>query len=145
MLHHRYIKNACDAVLWEWDMPMEKLYLSSLSLSWYSTKKGCVSSDRPTDISNSTEQNISEYKPNNDLIAIDSENVAIKMLVIIIYENEKFLGNVIEKKTNQICILCLEKLLRLNDPQDLERDVAFFNFVFKTNIKPVLTEVDANS
>ena len=104
-----------------------------------------MSSDRPTDISNSTEQNISEYKPNNDLIAIDSENVAIKMLVIIIYENEKFLGNVIEKKTNQICILCLEKLLRLNDPQDLERDVAFFNCVFKTNIKPVLTEVDANS
>ena len=68
------------------------------------------------------------------------------MLVIIIYENEKFLGNVIEKKSNQIRVRCLEKPLSLNDPQDLQReeDAVYFDCVFKTNIKPVLTRVDAN-
>ena len=100
----------------------------------------------PTDAPDSTEQNVSEYNPNNDLIAIDYENVAIGMLVITIYDNEKFLGNVIEKKSNQIRVRCLEKPLGLNDLQDLEReeDAAFFNCVFKTNIKSVLTQVDAN-
>ena len=67
-------------------------------------KKDVCQVTDPTDISNSTEQNISEYNPNNNLIAIDSENVAIKMLVITIYENKTFLGNVIEGKSNQICI-----------------------------------------
>lgn len=57
----------------------------------------CQGTD-PTDILDSTEENVSEYNPKNDLSAIYYENVAIRMWVITIDENEKFIGNVIEKK-----------------------------------------------
>ena len=99
----------------------------------------------PTYIPDSTEQNVSEYHPNNNLIAIDYENVAIGMWVTTIYENEQFIWNVIEK-SNQICVQWLEKPLCHNDLQDLEgeEDTVYFNCVFKTNIKPDLTLVDAN-
>ena len=68
------------------------------------------------------------------------------MWVITICENEKFLGYVIEKKSNQIHTQCLEKLLALNDSPNLarEEDAVYSNYVFKTNINPVLMQVDAS-
>ena len=45
--------------------------------------------------------------------------------MITIYENEKWLGNVVNKKANQICVRCLEKPCRVNKPQNLERKMQF--------------------
>ena len=47
------------------------------------------------------------------------------MWVITIYENEKWLGNVVNKKANQICVRCLEKPYSVNKPQNLERKMQF--------------------
>ena len=39
-----------------------------------------------------------------------------------IYENEKWLGNVVNKKVNQICVHCLEKPHGVYVAQNLERE-----------------------
>ena len=39
-----------------------------------------------------------------------------------IYENEKWLGNVVNKKANQICVHCLEKPHGVYVAQNLERE-----------------------
>lgn len=59
---------------------------------------------------------------------------------------KNFLEMLLKKKSNQIHVWCLEKLLSHNDPQNVERvkDAVYSNCVFKTNIKLVLTQVDAN-
>ena len=39
-----------------------------------------------------------------------------------IYEDEKWLGNIVNKKANQICVLCLGKPYGVYVPQNLERE-----------------------
>ena len=82
----------------------------------------------------------------NDLLAVNYDDVKIGMLVIAIYEQEKWLGKVVEKKANQVCVRCLEKPFGINLLQDLERDenAVYFSRVFYTNIVPILTQTDAN-
>ena len=63
-----------------------------------------------------------------------------------IYEDEKWLGNIVNKKANQICVHCLEKPYGVYVPQNLEReeDAVFFEQVFYTDVAPILSQIDAN-
>ena len=74
----------------------------------------------------------------NDLLAV----MMIGMWVIAIDEQEKWLGKVVKKKANQLCVRCLEKPFGINLLQDLEREenAVYFSRVFYTNVVPILTQ-----
>ena len=63
------------------------------------------------------------------------------MWVITIYENEKWLGNVVDKKANQVCVRCLEKPYAVKEPQNLEREEVdtFVDQVFYIDVVPILS------
>ena len=42
------------------------------------------------------------------------------MWVIAIYEDEKWLANVVDKRGNQVLVCCLEKPFGVKEPQNLE-------------------------
>ena len=81
-----------------------------------------------------------------NLYPFSYDDVKIGKWVINIYENEKWLGNVVNKKANQICVHCLEKPYGVNEPQNLEReeDRVFFDQVFNTDVVSILFQIDAN-
>ena len=51
-----------------------------------------------------------------NLNPISYDDLKMEMWVIAIYKNEKWLGNVANKKANQICVRCLEKPCGMNEP-----------------------------
>ena len=54
------------------------------------------------------------------------------MWAITIYKNKKWLGNVVNKKANQICVHCLEKPCRVDESQNLERERnQYTNFMYQ--------------
>ena len=81
-----------------------------------------------------------------NLNPINYDNVNVGIWVIIIYENEKWLGNVVDKKANQVCVRCLEKQYGVKEPQNLERkeDAIFVDQVFHTDVAPILSQIGAN-
>ena len=53
-----------------------------------------------------------------------------------IYEDEKWLANVVDKRGNQVLVRCLEKPFGIKEPQTLEReqDAYFVEQVFHTDV-----------
>ena len=68
------------------------------------------------------------------------------MWVIVIYEDEKFLRKVLKKVDGLCCVRCLTKPFGIRTPQDLERedDAVFYSDIYKTDVKPVLSQIDEN-
>ena len=58
--------------------------------------------------------------------------------MLVFYEQEKFLGKVIEKREDQVSVRCLEKPFAINMPQNMEREheAVFYYNVYKANVKP---------
>ena len=79
-----------------------------------------------------------------NLNPISYNDVKIGIWVIAIYENEKWLGKVVSKKANQICVHCLEKPYGVREPQNLEReeDAIYFDQVYHTDVVPTLSQID---
>ena len=68
------------------------------------------------------------------------------MWVIDIYQDEKWLANVVDKRGNQVLVCCLEKPFGVKKPQNLEReeDAIFVEQVFHTDIGPTLSQIAQN-
>ena len=93
------------------------------------------------------ETNVQDLRTEQDtLVGIHYNDVTIGMWVITIYEDEKWLGKVVDKKEKQICVRCLEKPFGVKEPQNLEREenAVYFDRVFRTDAVPILTQYDAN-
>ena len=77
-------------------------------------------------------------KPEEGLIPIPYEKVKEGMWVIVIYEEEKWIGKVVTKCHDQVCVRCLEKPFGLHQSQLLERqeDSIYFSHVCHTDITP---------
>ena len=58
----------------------------------------------------------------NDLEEIHYEDVKSGMWVLVFYEQEKWLGKVIEKKEHKVRVGCSEKPFGMNMPQITERE-----------------------
>ena len=92
---------------------------------------------------------IEEGKMNNPeegLIPIPFEKVKEGMCVIVIYEEEKWIGKVVAKFHDQVCVRCLGKPFGIHQPQLLEREEnsIYFSQVYHTDIIPEQTQIDAN-
>ena len=53
---------------------------------------------------------------------IPFDDVNIGMWVIDIYQNEKWLANVVDKRGNQVLVRCLEEPFGVKEPQNLQRE-----------------------
>ena len=60
-------------------------------------------------------------KPEKGLIPIPYEKVKEWMWVIVIYEEEKWIGKVVTKGHDQVCVRCLEKPFVIHQPVVGER------------------------
>ena len=56
----------------------------------------------------------------NDSSTNTFDDVNIGMWVIAIYEDEKWLANIVDKRGNQVLVCCLEKPFGVKEPQNLE-------------------------
>ena len=66
----------------------------------------------------------------------------IRDVALVFYEQEKWLGKVIEKREGQVrARWCLEKPFGVNMLQNMERehDAVFYHNVYKANVKPWMT------
>ena len=61
-------------------------------------------------------------------------------------EEEKGIGKVVTKCHDHVCVTCLEKPFGIHQPQLLEReeDSFYFSQVYRSDITPELTQIDAN-
>ena len=73
----------------------------------------------------------------NDLEEIHYEDVRSGMWVLVFYEQEKWLGKVIEKREGQVRVRCLEKPFGVNMSQNMERkhEAVFYHNVYKAYVK----------
>ena len=53
---------------------------------------------------------------------IPFDDVNIGMWVIDIYQDEKWLANVVDKRGNQVPVRCLEEPFGVKEPQNLQRE-----------------------
>ena len=53
---------------------------------------------------------------------IPFDDVNIGMWVIDIYQDEKWLANVVDKRGNQVLVRCLEEPFGVKEPQNLQRE-----------------------
>ena len=85
-------------------------------------------------------------KPEEGFIPIPYEKVNEGIWVIVIYEEEKWIGKVVTKCHDQVCVKCLEKPFGIHQRQLLEReeDSIYFSQVYHTDITPEQTQTDAN-
>ena len=61
--------------------------------------------------------------------------------VVVIYEEEKFIGKVANVVNGQAAMQCLAKSLRINTQQDFEADTIYCETVYYTSIMPKLVKV----
>ena len=64
--------------------------------------------------------NVQDTSNQMTLQPIPFDGVIIRMWVIAIYEDEKWLANVVDKRGNQVLVRCLEKPFGVKEPQNLE-------------------------
>ena len=85
-------------------------------------------------------------KPEEELIPIPDEKVKEVMSVIVTYEEEKWIGKVVTKCHDQVCVRCLEKLFAIHQPQLLEReeDSIYFSQVYHTDVIAEQTQINPN-
>ena len=69
---------------------------------------------------------------------IHNKDVKSRMWVLVFYEQEKWLGKVIEKRKGQVRVRSLKKPFGVNMPQHMEREheAVFYHNVYKANVKP---------
>ena len=67
------------------------------------------------------------------------------MWVIVIFEGEKWIREVVTKFHDQVCVRCLEKPFGIHQSQLLEReeDSIYFSQVYHTDITPEQRQIDA--
>ena len=75
---------------------------------------------------------------------LDIGDARVKMWVIVVYEGEKFLGTIQKIGNGKFNARCLEKALGITGPQLQERDTIDYDYAYKTNIQPKLSDIDAN-
>ena len=77
--------------------------------------------------------------------AISFDDVNIGTWVIAIYEDEKWLADVVYTRGNQVLVRCLEKPFGVKEPQNLEweEDTIFIEQVFHTDV-PTLSQIASN-
>ena len=61
--------------------------------------------------------------------------------LVVIYEEEKFIGKVANVVNGQAAMPCLTKPLGINTPQDFEADTIYHETVHYTSIIPKLVKV----
>ena len=85
-------------------------------------------------------------KSEEGLIPIPYEKVKEGMWVIVLYEEEKWIGKVVTKCHDQVCVRCLEKLFAIHQPQLLEReeDSIYFSQVYHTDVIAEQTQINPN-
>ena len=89
--------------------------------------------------------NVQDTSNQMTLQPIPFDGVNIRMWVIAIYEDEKWLANVVDKRGNQVLVCCLEKPFGVKEPQNLEQeDVIFIEQVFHTDVVPTLLQIAPN-
>ena len=68
------------------------------------------------------------------------ENIVIGQWVKVIYEDEVFLGKVLETKESHYLVRCLEKPFGINTPQAFERenDAIYYSKVYSATVTPEL-------
>ena len=98
----------------------------------------------------------SESGGNDDATPMNFEEIHQNMWVKVIYEGQKFIGKVMEKvmakegdkkKQAFVKVKCLEKPFGIREPQDFEMgDGVYYKLsrVFKTDMKPEMTQIDKN-
>ena len=74
-------------------------------------------------------------KPEEELIPIPDEKVKEVMSVIVTYEEEKWIGKVVTKCHDQVCVRCLENPFGIHQLQLLEKeeDSIYFSQVYHTD------------
>ena len=62
--------------------------------------------------------------------------------MLVVYEDEKFLGKVICTKRNEVQVRCLQKPYGIREPQEFEReeDAIFYQNVYNTNEHPKMVQ-----
>ena len=75
---------------------------------------------------------------------LDIGDARVEMWVIVVYEGEKFLGTIQKIGNGKFNARCLEKALGITGPQLQERDTIDYDYAYKTNIQPKLSDIDAN-
>ena len=60
--------------------------------------------------------------------------------VQVFYEEEKFLGKVLQKQINEIQVRCLEKPFNNREPQEREEDAIFYRLVYPPGVQPKLVQ-----
>ena len=80
---------------------------------------------------------------NLTLVPVPYDEIANGAWVIVLYEGEKWLANVVNKKENKVFVRCLEKPFGVNQPQDLEHenDSILVEEVYHSNTTPTLTQI----
>ena len=61
--------------------------------------------------------------------------------VVVIYEEKKFIGKVVNVVNRQAAVQCLTKPLGESTPQDLEADTVYHETVYYTSIMPKLVKL----
>ena len=65
------------------------------------------------------------------------EDVEESDWVVVLYEEERFLGKVVGNAEKFACVRCLEKPYTIKEPQFLEReDAIWYNTIFKPDCIP---------
>ena len=67
---------------------------------------------------------------------LDYEDVRINAWIVVMYEEEKFLGCVLSKGPWQFNVRCLEKPYGIDTAHDFEKDLVYYSEVFEAPIKP---------
>ena len=77
---------------------------------------------------------------------IPFDDVNIGMWVIAIYEDEKWLADVVYTRGNQVLFCCLEKPFGIKEAQNLEweEDTIFIEQVFHKDVVPTLLQIASN-
>ena len=85
-------------------------------------------------------------KPEEGFIPIPYEKVNEGIWVIVIYEEEKWIGKVVTKCHDQVCVKSLEKPFGIHQRQLLEReeDSIYFSQVYHTDVIAEQTQINPN-
>ena len=111
------------------------------------------SSGSTTIPSPNTEENFDDspklLEPDNtieltDYNQVQYEDVNEGQWVLVIYEEEKFIGKVLHKKNDMIMVRCLEKPFGIRIPQDFEKeeDAIYYDTVYAIEVVPEMVKVN---
>ena len=80
------------------------------------------------------------------LIPLEYEEVLLRQWVLVIYEEEVFIGRVLNKnkEDKKYEVLCLEKLYIIREPQKMEKEVVWYSTVYKAKDEPELKKMEGS-